>query len=88
MPTALVRDQFDVDHDGETVVIIPRIAIVAPCMERRIARWIIRRKTGIVVVIRFFDEVQHRLAGGLEDALEGRQHPLANSRHLSSSMLF
>ena len=47
-------------------------------MEWRIARWIKRQKTGIIVMIRFFDDVKQCFAGGLDDARERREHPLAN----------
>ena len=42
-----------------------------------IARCIKRRKTGIIIAFRFFDDAKHCRAGGLEDALERWEHPLA-----------
>ena len=35
-----------------------------------------------------FDDDKHRLAGGLEDALEQREHLLANDHHLIIKCLY
>ena len=80
-PTALVPDQCDVDHDGARFVSISRIAMVAPCRERRVARWIQRRKTGVIVAIPFLNDVQQcALPADLRMPSSEGSLPLAN-RH-------